>query len=162
MSSLVVLAFDNPDEAGQVLESLRRQSKQGLISINDTAVVVKDADGKIHVDNQVSKGTWAGTGLGALVGILLGGLFFPVGGLLLGAGGGALIARLMDLGVDGNFVKDVADQIQPGTSALFVLGKGEPEAVIGVLRGHSGRVLQTTLSSQAEENLKRALGDTGA
>ena len=161
MSSLVVLAFDNPDEANKLLASLRQQSKQGTISIEDTAVVVKDADGKVHVDNQVSKGTWAGTGLGALVGILLGGLFFPVGGLLLGAGGGALVARLMDMGVDGKFVKDVADHMQPGTSALFVLGKGDPSVVLGVLRNHKGKVLQTTLSSEAEENLKKALGDTG-
>ncbi len=159
MSSLIVLAFDNPEEAGQVLQSLRQQSKQGTISLNDTAVVVKDADGKVHVDNQVSKGTWAGTGLGALVGILLGGLFFPVGGLLLGAGGGALIARLMDLGVDGKFVQDVADHMQPGTSALFILGKGDPNVALGVLREHNGKVLQTTLSSEAEANLKEALGD---
>lgn len=161
MSNLIVLAFDTPGEADEVLNSLRRQSKQGTISIDDTAVVVKDADGKVHVDNQISKGTWAGTGLGALVGILLGGLFFPVGGLLLGAGGGALIARLMDMGVDGKFVKDVADHLQPGTSALFVLGKGDPNAALGVLREHHGKVLQTTLSSEAEENLKQALHDTG-
>jgi uncharacterized membrane protein len=160
MSNLVVLAFDSPDEAGTVLESLRQQAKGGMISIDDTAVVVKEEDGKVHIDNQVSKGTWAGTGLGALVGILLGGLFAPIGGLLLGAGGGALVARLMDLGVDGNFVKDVSEHLQPGTSALFVLGKGDPAATLGVLRQYEGKVLQTTLSAEAEANLKEALGDT--
>jgi uncharacterized membrane protein len=159
MSNLVVIAFDTPDEAGKVLASLRDQSKRGTVSLDDTAVVVKEADGKVHVDNQISKGTWAGTGLGALVGILLGTIFFPVGGLLLGAGAGAAIARLMDLGVDGKFVKDVAESMQPGTSALFVLGKGDPSATLGVLRNHKGKILQTTLSTEAEENLKKALGD---
>jgi uncharacterized membrane protein len=159
VSNLIVIAFDNTEEAEQVRDSLRGQSKYGTVSVDDTAVVVKDADGKVHVDNQVSKGTWGGTGLGALVGILLGGIFMPVGGLLLGAGGGALIARLMHLGVDGDFVKEVGEQIQPGTSALFILGKGDPNAVLGVLREHHGKVLQTTLSEEAEENLKQALGD---
>lgn len=158
-SNLIVLAFDTPEEAGKVKESLRDQQRRGTISLDDTAVVVKDADGTVHVDNQVSKGTWVGTGLGALVGVLLAGIFFPVGGLLLGAGGGAMIARLMDLGVDGKFVKDVADHMQPGTSALFVLGKGDPAAALGVLRNYHGKVLQTTLSTEAEENLKKALGD---
>jgi uncharacterized membrane protein len=160
-SNLIVLSFDNPDEAEQVRDGLRQQSKQGTVSLDDTAVVVKDADGKVHVDNQISKGTWEGTGIGALIGILLGGFFFPIGGLLLGAGGGALVARLMDLGVDGKFVKDVSKEMQPGTSALFIVGKGDPSAVLGVLREHKGKVLQTTLSSEAEENLKRELGDTG-
>lgn len=35
------------------------------------------------------------TGIGALLGLLLGGLLFPLGGLLLSAGGGALVGRLI-------------------------------------------------------------------
>jgi uncharacterized membrane protein len=162
MSQLVVIAFDSPDEAEKVRDSLRQQAKMGNVSLDDTAVVIKDADGKMHVDNQVSRGTMIGTGLGALVGLLIGGLFLPVGGLLLGAGGGALIARLMDLGVDGKFVKEVGESLQPGTSALFVLGQGaNADAIQGVLRNYkgTGKILQTTLDEEAEARLKDALGD---
>lgn len=158
MSSLVVISFDSPDEAAKVLESLRGQTKYGNISFKDTAVVSKDLDGKVHVDNQVSQGTMNATGIGALVGLLIGGLLFPVGGLLLGAGGGALIARFMNLGVDGKFVKEVSDALQPGTSALFVIvHDANPAAVRAVLEEHKGTVLQTTLSPEAEESLKKAL-----
>lgn len=48
------------------------------------------------------------TGIGALLGLLLGGLLFPLGGLLLSAGGGALVGRLIQLGIDGDFVKQVS------------------------------------------------------
>ena len=160
MSNLIVLSFDSPDEAQQVKDSLRQLAKQGGISLNDTAVVVKDEDGSVHVDNQVSHGTMVSTGVGALLGVLLGGFLFPIGGLLLGAAGGALVGRLADLGVDGKFVKDVADRLQPGSSALFVLVRDtDPTAALATLRQYKGTVLQTTLSSEAEANLKDALGD---
>lgn len=158
MSSLVVVAFDAEDEAQKVLDILRGQTKYGNISFEDTAVVSKDMDGKVHIKNNVSHGTMTATGVGALLGLLLGGLFFPIGGLLLGAGGGALVGRLMNLGVDGNFVKEVSDTLQPGTSALFVLaGDADPAVVRAALEGHHGTVIQTTLSDEAEAALKKAL-----
>ena len=158
MSSLVVVAFDSPDEAAKVLESLRAQTKYDNISFKDTAVVSKDADGKVHVKNEVSQGTMTATGVGALLGLMLGVFLFPLTGILIGAGGGALLGRFMHLGVDGNFIKDVSDSLQPGTSALFVLVRdANPDVVRAVLQEHHGKVLHTTLSPEAEENLINAL-----
>lgn len=158
MSSLVVVSFESQDEAATVLERLRAQTKYGNISFKDTAVVSKDAEGKVHVKNEVSQGTMMATGIGALLGLMLGIFMFPVAGILLGAGGGALIARFMDLGVDGKFVKEVSESLQPGTSALFVLvHDANPDVVRAILEEHHGKVLQTTLSPEAEEALKKSL-----
>ncbi|MCL4803636.1 MAG: DUF1269 domain-containing protein [Anaerolineae bacterium] len=158
MSSLVVISFNSPDEAAQVLESLRAQTKYNNISFKDTAVVSKDADGKVHVKNEVSQGAMTATGAGALLGLLLGSLLFPFAGILIGAGGGALVARFMNLGVDGKFVKSVSESLQPGTSALFVLvHDANPDVVRAILKEHHGTVLHTTLSPEAEENLINAL-----
>jgi len=158
MSSLVVVSFDSPDEAEQVLKSLKGQTKYDNISFKDTALVSKDLDGKVHVKNNVSQGTMNATGVGALLGLMLGVFLFPVAGILIGAGGGALIARFMKLGVDGDFVKEVSDSLKPGTSALFVLvHDANPAVVRAVLEDHKGTVLHTTLSPEAEESLKKAL-----
>ena len=158
MSSLVVVTFETPDEAAVVLERLRAQTKYGNISFKDTAVVSKDADGKVHVKNEVSQGTMTATGVGALLGLMLGVFMFPIAGILIGAGGGALLSRFMDLGVDGKFVKEVTESLQPGTSALFVLvHDANPDVVRAVLEEHKGTVIHTTLSSEAEERLKKAL-----
>ena len=158
MSSLVAITFDSPDEAQNVLEILRGQSKYGNISFDDTAVVSKDADGKVHVKNNVSHGTMVATGIGALLGLMLTFIAFPVAGLLVGGAIGAGIGRLMDLGIDGHFVQEVSESIEPGTSALFVLvHDANPAAVRAALEGHPGTILQTTLSEEAEENLKKAL-----
>ncbi len=160
MSSLVVISFDSPDEAEKVLDSLKGQTKYNNISFEDTAVVSKALDGKVHVKNNVSHGTMTATGVGALVGLLLGGLVFPVAALLLGAGGGAIVGRFMNLGVDGDFVKEVSDSLQPGTSALFVLAHdANPAVVRAIMQEHPGKIIQTTLSDEAEESLKKALGN---
>lgn len=159
-NNLIVLAFDTMDEAEQVHQALVSAKNQGVLSIDDAAVVVKDADGKVQVKNQVSRGTWITTGVGGALGLLIGTIFFPIGGLVLGLAGGALVGKFMDLGVDGNFVKDVGEQIQPGTSALFVLTRDENAAgVLAVLRQFQGKVLQTTLDSEADEAIRKALGD---
>lgn len=159
MSSLVVISFDSPDEAENVLKSLKAQTKYNNISFKDTALVSKDIDGKVHVKNEVSHGTMTATGVGALLGLMLGGLLFPVAGLLVGAGSGALVGRFMNLGVDGDFIKEVSESLQPGTSALFVLvHDANPAVVRAILQEHPGKVIQTTLSPEAEESLKKALG----
>ncbi len=73
MSNLIVLAFDSADEAEKVRQAIKSQQKQGLVSLDDAAIVTCDADGKVHVKNEVSRATMIGTGVGALLGLLLGG-----------------------------------------------------------------------------------------
>jgi uncharacterized membrane protein len=95
-----------------------------------------------------------------MLGLLMGMIFFPLGGLVLGLAGGALVGRMMHLGVDGKFVKDVEAELQPGTSALFILtSNANPTATLAILRNYKGKVLQTTLDSELEESLKKSLGD---
>ena len=157
---LVVLAFDDMETAEKVHQSLVSAKNQGLIQIDDAAVVVKDEEGKVKVDNQVARGTWIGTAVGGGLGLLIGAIFFPIGGLVLGLAGGALVAKAMDLGVDGKFVDEVSEKIQPGTSALFILAEdANTAAILAVLREYEGHVLQTTLDTEAEEAIKKALHD---
>jgi uncharacterized membrane protein len=158
MSSLVVVSFEGTDEAQRVLDVLKGQTKYGNISFDDTAVVSKDEAGKVHVKNNVSHGTMTATGIGAFLGLLLGVIAFPVAGLLIGAGGGALIGRMMDLGIDGKFVQQVSDSLKPGSSALFVMVRSaDPAVVRAALEGHQGTIIQTTLSDEAEAALAKAL-----
>ena len=159
-TTLIVLTFDNMDEAEQVHAALVKGKKEGALTIDDAAVVVKDAEGKVQVKNQVSTGTWTAAGAGGLLGLLIGVIFLPIGGIILGLGGGALVAKLLDTGLDGKFVKQVGEEIKPCTSALFVLLNHENQTVeMAILRQFHGKVLQTNLSTEAEENLKRALKD---
>lgn len=159
-SSLIVLAFESDAEAEKVHEALVKGKKEGVLQIDDAAIVAKDEQGKVHVKNQISRGTWTATGVGGLLGLLIGSIFFPLGGLVMGLAGGALVGRLMNLGVDGKFVKQVEEELKPGTSALFILtANANPTAELAILRQFEGKVIQTNLSTEAEESLRRSLGD---
>lgn len=160
MSQLIVLTFDNMDEAHQVREALSRQEHAGMLALNDSAVIVKDQDGKVHVHNEMDRGVKVGAVGGGLLGILVGFIFFPIGGMLLGAAAGAIIGKMVDPGVDKKFVKDVTEALTPGTSAIFMIVRDDrPDAVIGVLSQFKGHLYQTTLDSEAEASLRSALSD---
>jgi uncharacterized membrane protein len=158
MSYLIVLTFDDPDEADQVRASLKNQQREGLISLDDSAVIVKDADGKTHVKNEMDRGTKVGAVGGGALGLLIGGLLFPVGGLILGALAGGLIGALTDKGISKDFVKDVTNDLTPGSSAIFFIERsGNPTAVLAMLRQYNGNVYHTSLPEEAEEQLREAL-----
>jgi uncharacterized membrane protein len=152
------MTFDDENEARGVADSLRNLEKAGRLSINDTAVVRRDQDGKIHVDNQVDSSVKGGAVAGGILGLLIGSILFPIGGLVIGAAGGALIGKMLDTGIDKKFVKEVSESLQPGGSALFVTASGgDPAAVVAALRPFKGTVYHTTLSSEAEQSLRDAL-----
>jgi uncharacterized membrane protein len=158
MSNLVVITFDNADEAGQVRDSLHSAQKSGGLSLNDSAVVVKDADGKIHVKNEVDRGVKVGAVGGGVLGLLLAGIFFPFAGIIVGALGGAAVGALANMGISKKFVKQVGDDLDPNNSALFIIIRsGDPDMVAAVLRPYKGTLYQTSFDTQGEEALRDVL-----
>jgi uncharacterized membrane protein len=158
--TLIVLKFDTDAEAESARQSFLLLRKEGRLEVEDTAVVKKDDDGKLHVNNQVARGTWTVAGAGGLLGLLLSGIFFPLAGFAIGMAGGALMAKAMNLGIDGKFVDQVAQEIQPGTSALFLLlDNVDPDAQAAALRQYQGKILHTNLPSDVEDGLRQAIGD---
>jgi uncharacterized membrane protein len=157
MSSLVVITFDNPDEAHELRLQLKELQKEGQINVEDSAVIRKDENGKIHVVNEVDKTVMGGAAVGGLLGMLLF-ILFPVAGIALGAAGGALIGSTLDRGVDKKFVKQVSEELKPNSSALFmVTNEANVTAAVAALRQHTGKLYQTNLSPEAEDELRRAL-----
>jgi uncharacterized membrane protein len=56
----------------------------------------------------------------------------------------------------------VQDLVQPGTSAiLLIVRKVTPEKFLDALRPYGGAVLQTSLTSDAEQGLMKALHGDG-
>ena len=159
MSELVVVAFDNETGAAEMRDALIELQKQRLVTLDDAAVVVRKPDGKVKVKQAVSL---VGTGAlgGAFWGMLVGLLFWmPWLGLAMGALSGALGGALSDYGVDDGFVKEVGNTIQPGHSALFLLiREATPDKLMDELKQFNGKILQTSLSKEAEAKLKETFG----
>lgn len=158
MSYLVAVMFDDPDQAGKVRQTLSSIQQTGHMSLDDSAVVVKDEDGKVHLKNEVDRGVKIGALGGSAIGLLLGSVFFPIGGLIIGAIGGAILGKMANTGVSQKFVDEVTGELQPGSSAIFFIVRGDdPNPTVAALREYKGKVLQTSLPSEAEDTLRREL-----
>jgi uncharacterized membrane protein len=168
MSDLIVVAFKGEDTADQVLNRLQALQKEHLIDLEDACVVVRDRHGKVHVKqavNLVGLEAASGGAFGAMWGTLIGLLFLnPLAGLLtgaaFGAGAGALSGMLSDYGIDDDFIRSLGDTLEPGTSALFVLvRRATLDKVLPEVRPFGGQVIHTSLSTEEEARLRRALED---
>jgi uncharacterized membrane protein len=159
MSELVVLAFDNQEGALQARDKLLDIQKQRMLQLADAAVVVRQENGRVKV-KQLTDLVGGGAFGGAFWGLLIGLLFaVPWMGLALGAAAGAGIGRLTDHGVDDGFIKEVAETIQPGHSALFLLiHTGDLATWLDELKAFNPTVLQTSLSQEDEAKLRVAFG----
>jgi uncharacterized membrane protein len=155
MSELIVLAFETENGANESLDTIKRLQKQELITLEDAAVVVRPRDGKPKV-KQAQSLVGAGALGGAFWGMLIGLLFFaPWLGLVVGAVGGAIGGKLTDIGIDDKFIKEVADTIEPGHSALFLLVvKVTRDKVLPELAQYNPTLLQTSLSEEDEAKLR--------
>lgn len=158
MSTLVVVGYDEPYKAEEVRLKLRKLQSEYLLDLEDAVVAVKDEKGKVKL-HQALNLTAAGAVSGGFWGSLIGLIFLnPLLGFAVGAAAGAASGALTDLGIDDNFMKELADSMTPGSSTLFVLvKKATPDKVLEELKGTGGRLLKTSLSHEDEAKLQAAL-----
>jgi uncharacterized membrane protein len=160
MSYLVVVTFANEEEAGKVRETLKSEQRSGFISLDDSAVVVRDEEGKYHVKNEVDRGVKVGAVGGGFLGLLIGGLLFPIGGLILGILGGAAVGALAHKGIEKKFIDEVKESMDPGSSAIFFISREDrPDVAIATFRPYKGKINYTNLSNEDEDALRQELKD---
>lgn len=74
MSELVAIAYDDEFKAEEVRLTLAKMQKEHLIELEDAAIVIKNAEGKVKL-NQAINLTAAGAASGSFWGLLIGTLF---------------------------------------------------------------------------------------
>ncbi|MEI9935767.1 MAG: DUF1269 domain-containing protein [Pseudomonadota bacterium] len=158
MSTLVVIAYDNAFAAEEVRLKLRKLQSEYLIDLEDAVVAIKDQSGKVKL-NQAIDLTAAGAVSGGFWGSLIGLMFLnPLLGLAVGAAAGAASGALTDIGINDDFMKELAGTLTPGSSALFVLvRKVTVDKVLEAITGTGGKVLKTSLSHDDETRLQSAI-----
>lgn len=157
MSSLVVIAFSEEHLAFEFRAALIKLQREYLIEMEDVVVVTKDEQGQVKLHQAVNL-TAAGAASGGFWGLLIGLLFLnPLLGAAVGAGAGALSGHFTDLGINDQFMKDLAESFQPGCAAVFILVKrATPDKLLDGLerfRG-TGRLILTSLAKDEEASLR--------
>ncbi|ESQ08871.1 MAG TPA: DUF1269 domain-containing protein [Chromatiaceae bacterium] len=164
MSNLVVISFPEEQLAFEMRAELVKLQKEYLIDMEDVVVVTKDAAGKVKLHQAVSLTSMGAIG-GGFWGMLIGMLFLnPLLGAAVGAGAGALSGKLTDIGVNDQFMKELASHFKPGCSAVFVLvRKATNDKVLDALHSFQGKgkVLQTSLTKVEEAELRKVIEGDG-
>lgn len=158
MSDLVVIAFPSEAKAEEVRQKILDLQKDYLIELGDAVIAVKQPNGTVKL-NQLINTTTMGAASGAFWGTLIGLIFLmPLAGAAIGAASGALGGALTDVGINDAFMKEVAETLQSGNAALFLLiRKLTTDKVLADLKGVGGTVLRTSFDHTNEDALRAAL-----
>lgn len=176
-NNLIVLTFEGKETAAAVYEQIEQMEKDKLVKVADAVIIeyddvelggmmppVEGGSSKGSTDRQVrviqthgKKGKYAagGAGIGLLAGFLLGG---PIGGLVVGAGIGAITAVMKDFGIDDKNIETIKARLQPDSSALLVLGHAnDRDALIARLRTFDPTVVSSSLTPEVEKEIRQRL-----
>ena len=160
MSTLIAMVFDGHYDAEKAHLELRMMEKEELVDLEESVVLTRDEKGHIHFHHSqhfTVPGALSGGFVGTLVGMMM---LNPVIALLGGITGtalGAVLGGLKEIGIEEDFMKDLAGGMQAGSSALFIVArKGDPQKIMELLKPYGGKILCNALCHQDESKLKAA------
>ena len=158
MSDLIVVAYPDRATAESVRDELARLTREHVIEIEDAVVVTREPNGKVRLHQTVNPAGHGAAG-GALWGGLIGLIFLaPLLGAAIGAAAGAATGAVTDLGIDDNFMRELGRSLPEGGAALFALVRQvTADKVIPRISQYGGKVVQTSLSDESEQQLQEAL-----
>lgn len=157
-SNLTVIVFADEQKAEEAMQKLRKLRREGFIELEDAVVVVKDQEGEAHYHHLHHPARKGGL-VGSITGLIVGSIFFyPLLGAAFGAAAGAISAALTDVGIDDQFMRDLAQKFGPGCSAIFTLvRKADADKVAEEFFGFGGKVLVNTFGKEREAAIQKFL-----
>jgi uncharacterized membrane protein len=144
-SNVIVVSFEDGENAYQGMTELGQLSSQGQIDMKAAGVVIRRQDGTLTVKDEVSEDSRAGTATGGILGLLIGVLGGPIG-ILLGGVTGLLIGSLFDMDDDEeseSVLSDIAKSARVGQPTLLAeVDEPSPEVIDAAMAHLSGSVLR--------------------
>ncbi|MGZ4726381.1 MAG: DUF1269 domain-containing protein, partial [Acidimicrobiales bacterium] len=127
-------------------------------------VVLKDADGHTHVketiDPTAGRTAFSGAVWAGLFGLLLGGPVGWLAGTAVGAGAGAMTAKVIDLGIPDDWVEWFRAAVRPNTATLALLVSDlDADALVAEARRFTGaELIYADLDDTTIERISSAFG----
>ena len=157
MSELIIAGFKGEFAADEVLLDLEKLQQVHKLDLDDAVVVVRKGSGPIKIKHS-NLLVMTDAAMGSLFGMVLGG---PVGllvGAVIGAAVGETVKILTHIGISDDFIKDVAEILEPSSSAIFIrVHKHISEDVVEELKKYNAKLLRSTLSIKDEQELLKEL-----
>ena len=121
--SVMAAVFSDVSQAETVLKQVQQMDKDGTIDVIDAVVASRAVDGKISIKETAELTPKKGLKRGAVIGGVIGLIFPPslLGSAILGGGIGAIVGKFSDRGFDNDVLKEWAEGLEPGTSAVVAV-----------------------------------------
>jgi len=160
---LVGISFTDGFRAEEFLSAARGLASRGRLVLVDAVLVRKEDDGRTVVhettDLQAGRSAWSGAVWAGLFGLILGGPVGWVAGAAVGAGGGALAAKVIDHGISDEWVEWFREAVTPGTVTVALLVEDlDGEALVTEAARFAGaQLVYTKLDPVTVDRVKSAL-----
>jgi uncharacterized membrane protein len=154
---LIVAAFQDEGGAEQALQELKAAKKEGLIKIDNAAVLKKDANGKVHIKEAKDMGGGKGAVIGGVVGGIIGLIAGPaaIATAAAGAAIGGLAAKLSDGGFRDDRLQTIAESLKPGSSAIVALIEHEwVDEMEAIMREQGANAMTAAVSADIAKQLE--------
>ena len=123
--TLVGISFEDQFRAQEFLTAASGLAAKGRLTLRDAVMVMKTDDGRTTAhettDLQPGRTALSGAMWAGLFGLILGGPVGWVAGLAVGAGTGAVAAKVIDIGISDEWVAWFRDTVEPGTVTVALL-----------------------------------------
>lgn len=114
---LLILRFDDKQDAKNSIKTLKDLKKDGSVSYKDAVAVYKNKKGKVKLlQTKEKRGFWTGGTAGLIAGLVL-------GGPIVGAALGSLVGGFAAKGLNNKDLKHAFDELGDDESALVVVVK---------------------------------------
>jgi uncharacterized membrane protein len=155
---VVTATFDTLGGANLAVKKLQDLEKEGLLDVENTITVNKNALDRLDVHETTGDSAKRGAGIGALVGGVLGLIFPPsiLASAAIGAGVGAITSVLRASDFDETDIKAMADTLQPGQSMMIAVVEPQwQDEVQAALDGMANKIGWAVMSAASAEALMR-------
>ena len=161
MASIIALVYPDAATADAAAETVKGLEEAGYLKIHNSAVITKDASGKVEHKGEhhtIRRGVITGGVLGVVAGVIFA---IPIAGLAAGAAVGGWVGKEVKTSSGGDFPefkKQLETDLQPGGAALLVFGETDArERVVQELSRHGGTVRSTDFSDEQVAEIQREL-----
>ncbi|MEP7203100.1 MAG: DUF1269 domain-containing protein [Ilumatobacteraceae bacterium] len=161
--ALIGVSFDDVFRAEEFLLALRGLAARGGLVLSDAVVLYKADDGGVRVrettDLQPAGTAVRGAMWTGLLGLLIAGPLGWIAGMGIGAGAGAITAKVVDIGIPDEWVDWFKDAVRPHTSTVVALAtEVDLTALYQEAQRFAGaELVHTTLRPGASADLAAAL-----
>ena len=123
--TIVGISFNDAFRAQEFMTATAGLAAKKSLVLHDAVVVRKDDDGKTHVvetvDPSVGRTATSGALWASFLGLIIGGPVGWIAGGVIGAGAGAITAKVVDLGVPDEWVDWFKNAVEPNTTTVVLL-----------------------------------------